>query len=39
MKTRSMIMAGALALSLASCGEDEVSPNADVTVVAKASLS
>lgn len=32
-------MAGALVLGLGSCGEDEVSPNADVAVVAKASLS
>ena len=31
-------MAGALALSLASCGKDEVNPNADVTIIAKASI-
>ncbi|WP_081604626.1 DUF4382 domain-containing protein [Nafulsella turpanensis] len=39
MKTKSLFMAGALALGLAACGDDAENPNSAVTIIAKASVN
>lgn len=38
MKAKSLVMVGALALGLASCGDDAENPNSNVSIITKASV-